>query len=48
MTAAPTRPEPAVTAPNASGASSMPDTRFIPKMPAIDVVAARPTADIDK
>ena len=39
-TAAPTRPEPSVTAAKASGASSMPDTRFIPKMPAIDVVAA--------
>ena len=33
---------------DASGASSMPDTRFMPKMPAIDVVAARPTADIER
>ena len=47
-TAAPTKPEPSVTVKNARGVSSIPETRFIPKMPAIDVVAARPTADIDK
>ena len=47
-TAAPTRPEPAVTAANAKGTSSIPDAKFIPKIPAIEVVAARPTVDIDK
>ena len=47
-TAAPTKPEPSVTTKNAKGASSTPDTRFMPKMPAIDVVAARPTADIER